>query len=76
MTLVKIVKKSTQCVANRMYFTKDDTIETLLYWVKVALAGDTRVYAEFKYRDSLYLVKQTGLSMAKKSSSIAADAWL
>lgn len=57
MTLVKIVEKSTQCVANRMYFTKDETLETLLYWVKVALAGDAGVYAEFKYRDSLYLVE-------------------
>lgn len=56
MTLVKLVNKSTQCVTNRMYFTKDDTFEALLYWVKVAIAGDTQVYAKFVYRGSLYLV--------------------
>lgn len=56
MTLVEIVSKSTQQVVDRMNFHKDETYETLLYWVKVALAADVEVYAQFVYKGSIYLV--------------------
>lgn len=56
MTLVEIVSKSTMQVVDSMNLHEDETFETVLYWVKVAIAAGVDVYAQFVYRGSLYLV--------------------
>lgn len=56
MTEVKIVSKKSQSVVEIGWFAKDETIETLLYWVNVALSAHTGVFAQFKYQGSTYVV--------------------
>lgn len=57
MTIVNFFDKSTASLVETMSFTKDETLEMLLYWVKVALAGSPSQFAEFQYESSLYMVE-------------------
>lgn len=56
MTEVKIVTKASQYVVETLYVAKNETIETLLYWVHVALSAYTGVFAQFQYGGSTYVV--------------------
>lgn len=56
MTNVKIVSKKSTFVIETVYIAKDETVETLLYWVNVALSAHTGVFAQFQYQGSTYVV--------------------
>lgn len=56
MTNVKIVSKETKNVKMSCHIVKDETLETLLYWVNVALSAYTGVFAQFQYQGSTYVV--------------------
>lgn len=56
MTEVKIVSKKLTFVIETVYIDKDETVETLLYWVDIALSAHTGVYAIFQYQGSTYVV--------------------
>lgn len=56
MTEVKIVSKKSTFVVEKVYVAKDETIETLMYWVHVALAAYSGVFAQFQYSGSTYVV--------------------
>lgn len=56
MTEVKIVSKKSTFVVEKVYIAKDETVEALLYWVHVALAAYTGVFAQFQYGGSTYVV--------------------
>lgn len=56
MTEVKIVSKKSTFVVEKVYIAKDETIELLMYWVHVALAAYTGVFAQFQYSGSTYVV--------------------
>ncbi|MBQ5657031.1 MAG: hypothetical protein IIV14_06360 [Bacteroidaceae bacterium] len=56
MTNVKIVSKETKNVKEFCHIVKDETVETLLYWVNVALSAHTGVFAQFQYQGSTYVV--------------------
>lgn len=56
MTEAKIITKSSQYVVDTLYIAKDETIESLMYWVHVSLASYTGVFAQFQYRGSTYVV--------------------
>lgn len=56
MTEAKIVTKSSQYVVETLYIAKDETIESLLYWIHVSLTAYTGVFAQFQYGGSTYVV--------------------
>lgn len=56
MTKVKIITKSSQYVVETLYIAKDETIESLMYWINVSLAAYTGVFAQFQYSGSTYVV--------------------
>ena len=56
MTDVKIVSKKSNFVIETVYIAKDETVESLLYWVHVALAAYTGAFAQFQYEGSTYVV--------------------
>ena len=56
MTDVKIVSKKSTFVIETVYIAKDETVESLLNWVHVALAGYTGASAQFQYEGSTYVV--------------------
>lgn len=56
MTEVKIVSKKSTFVIETVYISKDETVESLLYWVHVALAAYTGAFAQFQYEGSKYVV--------------------
>lgn len=56
MTEVKIVSKKSTFVVEKVYIAKDETVEALLYWVHVALAAYSGVFAQFQYLGSTYVV--------------------
>lgn len=56
MTDVKIVSKKSTFVIETVYIAKDETVESLLYWVNVALAAYTGAFAQFQYEGSTYVV--------------------
>lgn len=56
MTDVKIVSKKSTFVVETVYIAKDETIESLMYWVQVALAAYSGVFAQFQYSGSTYVV--------------------
>lgn len=56
MTDVKIVSKETKSVKEICHIVKDETVETLLYWVNVALSAHRGVFAQFQYQGSTYVV--------------------
>lgn len=56
MVEVKIVSKKSTFIVEKVYIVKDETIETLMYWVHVALAAYTGVFAQFQYSGSTYVV--------------------
>lgn len=56
MTEVKIVSKKSTYVVETVYIDKDETVETLMYWVNVALAAHSGVFAQFQYSGSTYVV--------------------
>lgn len=56
MTDVKIISKKSTFVVETVYIAKDETIESLIYWVHVALAAYTGVFAQFQYSGSTYVV--------------------
>lgn len=56
MTDVKIVSKKSTFVIETVYIAKDETVESLLYWVHVALSAYTGAFAQFQYEGSTYIV--------------------
>ena len=56
MTDVKIVSKKSTFVIETVYIAKDETVESLLNWVHVVLAGYTGAFAQFQYEGSTYVV--------------------
>lgn len=56
MTDIKIVSKETKSIKEMCRIVKDETVETLLYWVHVALSAHTGVFAQFQYQGSTYVV--------------------
>lgn len=56
MTDVKIVSKKTTKVVETVYIAKDETVESLIYWVHVALAAHSGTFAQFQYSGSTYVV--------------------
>ena len=56
MTEVKIVSKKSTLVVAKICIAKDETIETVMYWVHMALAAYTGVFAQFQYSGSTYVV--------------------
>lgn len=56
MTDVKIVSKKSTFVVETVYIAKDETVESLLYWVHVVLSAYTGVFAQFQYEGSTYVV--------------------
>ena len=56
MTDVKIVSKKSTFVVETVNIAKDETIESLLYWVGVALSAYSAVFAQFQYQGSTYVV--------------------
>lgn len=56
MTEVKIISKKSTFVVEKVYIAKDETIESLMYWVHMALAAYSGVFAQFKYSGSTYVV--------------------
>lgn len=56
MTEVKIVSKKSTFVVEKVYIAKDEMIESLMYWVHVALAAYSEVFAQFQYSGSTYVV--------------------
>lgn len=56
MTEAKIVTKSSQYVVETLYIAKDETIESLLFWINVSLAAYTGVFAQFQYEGSTYII--------------------
>lgn len=56
MTDVKIVSKETKSIKELCHIVKDETVETLLYWVHVVLSAHTGVFAQFQYQGSTYVV--------------------
>lgn len=56
MTDVKIVSKKNKDIKELCHIVKDETVESLLYWVNVALSAHTGVFAQFQYQGSTYIV--------------------
>lgn len=56
MTQVKIVTKSSQYVVETLYIAKDETLESLLYWIHIGLSAYTGVFAQVQYEGSTYVI--------------------
>lgn len=56
MTEVKIVSKRSTFLVGKVYIAKDETIESLMYWVHIVMAPYSGVFAQFQYEGSTYVV--------------------
>lgn len=56
MTETRIVSKKTTKVVETVYIAKDETIESLIYWVHVALSARKGNFAQFQHSGSTYVV--------------------
>ena len=56
MTKVKIVSKKSKYIIDKFFIGEDGTYESLMYWVHMALANYTGVFAQFQYSGSTYVV--------------------
>ena len=56
MVKVKIISKKSTFVITTVYIDRDETVESLLYWVRVALSAYAGAFAQFQYEGSTYIV--------------------